>query len=331
MGAGVGLVVVIAVTEPVDDAAHRLLRVVLDVAHVGLHHVQPEVRDHRPHLVHALRVRGHLGAQVREVGRRVAGGVRAGAEQGLGLRLAEAAALDEQPVVEEHALLRQGRGERRHRARRQPTDLGVVAAGGHEEQEPGLIRPGVSGRSAAPRRRCDGGGGRAVVVEHRRHHGDVRQVGATVVRVVDGDGLAGAERAPAPPQHLLHGCAHRAEVHRHVRGVGDEVAGGVEEGAGEVEALLDVDGLGGRLEARAHLLGHGHEQVVEDLEHHRIRGGGGIRSRRRARAVQPQRPVRQHDGAPPLLDHRGRVVLGDDRGALHMRGHRQALAPVQRD
>ena len=75
MGAGVRLVVVLAVTEPVDDAAHRLLRVVLHVPHVGLHHVQPEVRDHRPHLVHALRIRGHLGAQVREVGGRVAGGV----------------------------------------------------------------------------------------------------------------------------------------------------------------------------------------------------------------------------------------------------------------
>ena len=70
--------------------------------------------------------------------------------------------------------------------------------------------------------------------------------------------------------HGLDRLAHRAQVHRHVRRVGDQVAVGVEQRAGEVEPLLDVHRVGGVLQAQAHLLGDVHEEVVEDLEHHRV-------------------------------------------------------------
>ena len=51
---------------------------------------------------------------------------------------------------------------------------------------------------------------------------------------------------------------------------------GVEQRAGEVEPLLDVDRVGGVLQLQAHLLGDRHEQVVEHLEHHRVdRGADG--------------------------------------------------------
>ena len=63
-----------------------------------------------------------------------------------------------------------------------------------------------------------------------------------------------------------------------MRRVDDQVAGGGEDGATEIEPLLDVD-AGGRVAQRdAHLLGDAGEVVVEDLQHHRI----GHRSRNRA-------------------------------------------------
>ena len=55
-----------------DDAAHRLLGVVLHVPHVGLHDVEAELRDHRAQLLHALLVGGDLRLQVGEVLLRVA-------------------------------------------------------------------------------------------------------------------------------------------------------------------------------------------------------------------------------------------------------------------
>ena len=70
---------------------------------------------------------------------------------------------------------------------------------------------------------------------------------------------------------------------RHVRGVGDEAAVAVEDRAGEVEPLLDVDRVGGVLERHAHLLGDRHEEVVEHLEHDRI-GVGADRARASAAA-----------------------------------------------
>ena len=94
-------------------------------------------------------------------------------------------------------------------------------------------------------------------------------------------------------------------MHRHVRRVGDQVARGIEQRAGEVEPLLDVDRVGGVLQPQAHLLGDGHEQVVEDLEHHRVGLGAdrvpcvaraaracssSVAGARRARAASPARP-----------------------------------------
>ena len=47
----------------------------------------------------------------------------------------------------------------------------------------------------------------------------------------------------------------------------------IEHGAGEIEPLLDVHRLRGVAQRFAHLLGDGHEQVVEHLEQHGVGGG----------------------------------------------------------
>ena len=70
--------------------------------------------------------------------------------------------------------------------------------------------------------------------------------------------------------HGLHRLAHRAEVHRHVRRVGDQVARRVEERARKIQPLFHVHRVGGVLQHRAHLLGDAHEKVVEHFQHHRV-------------------------------------------------------------
>ena len=62
-------------------------------------------------------------------------------------------------------------------------------------------------------------------------------------------------------------------MHRDMRGVGDEPAVAIEDGAGEVEPLLDVDRARGVLQRIAHLLGDRGEALVEHFEQHRIDAG----------------------------------------------------------
>ena len=149
--------------------------------------------------------------------------------------------------------------ERRHRPGRAAADVGVMAARADVEQD---LAAGA--------------------VEHGRDDRDVRQVRAAVVRIVDHVGVAGLHAAGVLADHRLDRLAHRAEVHRHVRRVGDQVALGVEQRAREVEPLLDVDGVGGVLQPHAHLLGDRHEEVVEHLQHHRVDVGA---DRQRASAA----------------------------------------------
>ena len=131
---------------------------------------------------------------------------------------------------------------------------------------------------------------RGVVVEDRLDRRDVGEVGAAVVRGVHHVDVAG-HHGRVVADRRLDRLAHRPEVHRHVGGVGDQVAARVEDGAAEVESLLDVDRHRGVLQHQAHLLGDVHEQVVEDLQLDRVDGGAD------------RRPARQW---PSLVRGRGR-------------------------
>ena len=203
--------------------------------------------------------------------------------------------LYQQPVVDQHPLLLDLGAGGRHGSRRHPADLGVVAAAGH-------VEPDVVAASGG---------------EDRGDHGDVGQVGAAVVGVVEDVDVAAADPAGVALDHHLDGLAHGAEVHRHVRGVGDQAAVGVEDRAGEVEPLLDVDRVRGGLQAHAHLFGYRHEQVVEDLQHHRVGGRADVRPvRPRGDAGQQQVAAAGHHGLPARLDHGGGQFLGDDGRAV---------------
>jgi hypothetical protein len=94
-----------------------------------------------------------------------------------------------------------------------------------------------------------------LVVEHRRADGDVRQMRAAVIGRVDDEDVAEGDSALVLADYGFDRTVHRAEMHRHVRRVGDQRAVMREHRAGEVETFLDVDRVGGVLQRHAHLLG----------------------------------------------------------------------------
>ena len=100
-------------------------------------------------------------------------------------------------------------------------------------------------------------------------------------------------------------------------GIGDQRPPGVEQGAGEIEPLLDVDRHRGRLQRDPHLLGDRHEEVVEDFQPHRVdRGADGVPPRDRHRARQHQCRIRRTHRLPARLDHRRRGRFEDQRRSV---------------
>ena len=124
-----------AVCHHVDDAAHLLLRIVLNVAHVGVDHVEAELLDHAVDLADAPVAGGDLRLEIGDVVVGLAGGVAAGGEVRAQLVFEEDAGIHQLEVVEEDALLLHGPAVRRRGARRAPADIGVVAAARDEEQD----------------------------------------------------------------------------------------------------------------------------------------------------------------------------------------------------
>jgi hypothetical protein len=112
---------------------------------------------------------------------------------------------------------------------------------------------------------------RPAVFEDRGDHGHVRQMGAAEGGVVGHHDipLLHGDRLP----EAAHAEAQGAQVDGDVRGVDHQLARRVEQGAGEIEALLDVGGDGGALEHFAHLPGDRREAMGEQLELNRNGSG----------------------------------------------------------
>ena len=264
--------------------------------------------DHLAQFLDALLVARDVGLEVGEVVAEVARRIVRGGEQFLGLGLQQPSAGDQLEVVDQHAFLVDMGRVGRHRAGRDTADLGVMAARRDIEQDvlAGLVEP-------------------------RRDDGDVGQMSAAVVRRIQHEHVARHDGAAALLDDRLDALAHRAQMHRDVRRVGDQAAVGGEHRAREVEPLLDVDRIRRVLEHHAHLLGDRHEQVVEHLEHHRIRVGAdrGL-ARTRLDTVQHELVAAVDLGAPAGLQDGGRDGLLDDRRAddAAARVHRVAVIDV---
>ena len=203
---------------------------------------------------------------------------------GQGLRLQKDASAHDRQGVQHHPLLADDVGERRHGAWLDAADIGVMAAGGDEE----------------------GGLGRALGREHRHDHGDVGQMGAPGIGVIECEGLARFQRRMSG-QHGAHAGSHGAQMHRHVGGVGDQSAAGVEQGAGKIQPLLDVHRACGALQGRAHGLGDSHEAPVEKLQGHRI---GAAAHQLRGRAARHARQSDHAVGASRRAPSGGQPDLG---------------------
>ena len=124
----VQLVIIGTVFQRVDHAADAFLGVVLHMAHIGVHDVQPELVDHLHDLPRAGFVRGDLSGEVGHVLLEIPDRVFARGQERACLRLPERPAVDHQEVVDQHAFLLDMAAVRRGRARRLAADIGVVAA-----------------------------------------------------------------------------------------------------------------------------------------------------------------------------------------------------------
>ena len=169
------------------------------------------------------------------------------------------------------------------------------------------------------------------LVEHWGAHGDIRQMRAAVIGGVDRVDVARRDAALVLADDGLDGAVHRAEMHRHVRCVGNQRTLGVEHRAREIEPLLDVDRVGGVLQRYPHLLGDRHEQIVEHFEHHRI-GLGADRAAARERhdALEHKVVLGRERGAPAGFDHDRLMRLDHDRGAVERVPGRELIAGEHR-
>ncbi len=263
--------------------------------HVGGDHLRPVItRGLRQHLG-AAGASGELRLEVRNIAVGVARRPFTRTEQVADFGLAEMTLVDHQLIVDQHAFLVDRAAVGRHRSGSDPTDVGMMASRGDK----------------------GGGVGAFLAVEHRNDHRDVGQMRTAAVGIVQHISVAALDPAPVPSltarvDDRADALTHRTQVNRNVRRVGDQRAVAVEDRAGEIEPLLDVHAGRGRLQRDAHLLGDGHEQIVENLEPDRIDVGadrpGAIE---RHGAGEDQRAVTGALGPPPGLDDGGRRCVED--------------------
>ena len=82
--------------------------------------------------------------------------------------------------------------------------------------------------------------GRFTRQKNRRYDCYVRNVRATSVRRVKYECIAGLHRTGALFEDHANALAHRAQMHGHVRRIGNEIAFGIKNSAREIEAFFDV-------------------------------------------------------------------------------------------
>ena len=252
-----------SVAQRAEHAPHRLLGVVLHMPHVGVHGRRAVMRGHRAQFARAFFAGRELRLEVGDVHLRVARRPAPGAEQFQNFALAEISVFHQQKVVNDHALLFNAARIGRRRAGGFAADVGVVAARGRVKQKfPDFCAGPCAGKSAAG--------------EHRFDDGHIRKMRAAVVGRVQNIRVPVANLAGALANDGLDALAHGAEVHRHVRRVGDQRAARVKNRAGKIQPLFDVDRRRGVLQHRSHLLGDRHEKVVKNFQLHRVgvRAGG---------------------------------------------------------
>jgi hypothetical protein len=106
--------------------------------------------------------------------------------------------------------------------------------------------------------------------EDGRYTGDVREVGASPVGIVEDYEITLFEGNGSKGR--LDGKRHGSQVNRDVRSLGQRFSLLVEKGTRIIFAFLDVRGEGRPAQDGRHLLGNGDEDVLEKFEVDRIVG-----------------------------------------------------------
>ena len=255
--------------------------------------------DHLDQFVRALVATRNLRTQIANILRDVSHRVRIVSEDVRQFVFEKHAFANQLHVVKQHTLFRDVLRERRHRAWGDAANVGMVTA-----------------RSGVEQRR------RFAFEKNRFHYRDVWDVRTARVRCVEHEGVARLHGSSAFLQNHPNAFAHGAQMHRHVRCVGDEVALWIKNRTGEIEALLDVDRVAGVGQRHAHLLGNRHEQIVENFKQHRVGcRANGVSAFGFFRAFEYEVILYCDDGTPLGLNYRGRNWLLDDgRASNHVAG-----------
>ncbi len=309
-----------SVAQPRQQTLHGGFRVVLHEAHISQHRRRSGLFLQLPQQAPAQGIGRELGLQIGDVLVRVAGRMGVGGQPGADLRFQEAAIPHDRHAVGTTALL-----------------VDMPAAGGHgtgaDAAHVGMVGPGGDEIAQGPPLGIEDGG----------DHGDVGQVGAAGIGRVDqvgavgAHGPRGARRAFSPvrrgggkrAQDGAHRIPHAAQVHRDMGGVGDEVAPGVEQGAGEVQALADVDRAGGVPQGAAHVLGDAHEAAVEQAEPGGVGPGSVGAAVGDPTGAQEQVAARRHFQFPAGFQHQGGTGFHDQGRAPQALAGSHRLATVQ--
>ena len=129
----------------------------------------------------------------------------------------------------------------RHGAGGNASDIGVVAAGRHPENDP-------------------------VIFEHRCDDRDIRKMTAAGGRVIGNQHVTGLEVVRLAPDLLLDRLTHGPQMDRQMGGIGHQFAVGTKQRTRKIQPLFDIGGNRRFLKHTAHLFGNGHEQVAENRQ-----------------------------------------------------------------
>ena len=121
------------VGEGFDCAPHTFFGIVLHEAHIASHGFTAVLFDHMLEFLHTFFIGGNLRAQIGQVLRWVARRMRAAPENIEQSGFAQRSRLDQLEIVDQDAFLIDGGRERRHRARGDAADVGVMPARRHEK------------------------------------------------------------------------------------------------------------------------------------------------------------------------------------------------------
>src|SRR5260370_19092962 len=100
------------------------------------------------------------------------------------------------------------------------------------------------------------------------HQRDVGEMSTAAERIVQDGDVAGIPRESV--HSGAHGHRHRAQVHRHVVTHGHHLALTVKDSAGVIAPFFDVGRKSRTPQRRAHLLGDGMKQALENFQLYRI-------------------------------------------------------------